>query len=764
MMNLLFKITLLIILNITTFTNKDNISIGLVSFILLTYLPGSIIFTFFKYNLKTIMEKISFYTGMGTIFIILLGLGINNLFPLVDIIRPLEMPQFMLAYNVSLIILMICSYVYHRNINKTYKMPKITFKTILFFLISSLIPFSAILGAISLNNNGTNIIALFTYFLIGIYSLLIFIFNNKLSTNKTSFSLYIISLVLLFMNSFRGWFNTGHDIQREFYVFSLTNSNKIWDMSLYRDPYNACLSLTILPTIYSSITHISDYFIFKILYQLIFSLTIVNIFSLLRRYISKSLAFIASLNFLFFPTFMTDMPMLGRQEFAFFFLSLMLFVHFENNISKIKKTILFIILSTGMILSHYSTSYVASMLFGFTYLSTIFVVIIHKFITKKIKIKKLNLHIEMKQRLNIIMIIFLIMFTIFWNSIYTNSSENINNTFSKIANNITRPFEEKQKTGEILYSIFSYKSVPPYSALEQYMLQTIKRIRHPKEDDAFFSKKIYSKYPIILDNQEILEPSIYLPTFIKNLINFDLVSKTRDSYAKIMQLFIIIGLISFTFYKKHKLKLPLEFYLLSIISLVLIVLQIVLPQSAIGYGILRFYQQSLMVFSIFIVLGFYWLLKAFFISSKFLRKMIIMIFMLFYFFLLSGFIPQLIGGYYPQLPLNNKGSYYSMYYTHKSDIATLEWLKPFANKINPIQSDAFDDAKIKTYAKSFPIAAVLPAVVKKNSYIYFNYPNVKFNRVLTYTNGGMVIYNYPIQFLEDNKNLIYSTSETAIYR
>lgn len=764
MRSFLINIILLVLLNIFTLFNKDNVFIGIAIFGLLTYIPGSNILSLIKYNNKTIMEKISLYTGFGTLFLILLGLGVNELLPLLGITRPLSQAPLMLSYNGAVMLLILGAYITNRHLKTIFKIPRISLPTIIFILTSSLIPIIAILGAVSLNNNGTNLIAFSTYILIGLYTLLIFIFNKKLSSNKITFALFITSLALLFMNSFRGWYNTGHDVQREFYVFNLTNVNKLWDMALYKDPYNACLSLTILPTIYSSITKINDYFIFKILYQFIFSFTVVNIFYLLRRYFSKSFVYLASLNFLFFPTFMTDMPMLNRQELAFFFLSLMFYILFDNTVSKVKKTTLFITMSTGMIMSHYSTSYVATALFWLTYFSSLLFILINKLAFKKNKIPVFASHLNLNQNLNVFMVLFPLLFTIFWNGIYTKTSENIQDTLVKIANNITQPFQEKEKTGETLYSIFSYKPVPPETSLDRYLQETTKKLRLQREEEAYYNKNTYSKYPITLHDQEILKPGIPLQYFNNSANSIDLISKIRESYAKLMQILIVIGLGLFIFYKKHSFNVPKEFYFLSIISLIMIAAQVVLPQSAIGYGILRFYQQSLMIFSIFIVLGLYWILKIFVARKIFIRELIVVIVILVYFFLLSGVIPQVIGGYYPQLPLNNKGTYYNMYYTHKSEITALEWIKPFANKKTPLQSDSFDAAKIKTYAKSYPIAATFPAVVRKSSYVYLNYSNAILNSVFLYTNGGLIIYKYPIEFLNDNKNLIYSSSEARIYR
>lgn len=774
----IINLLLLVLLNALVFLNNNNIFIGVIVFGLLTYIPGSVFLAALSYNNKTFFEKLSLIAGLGTLFLILWGFGVNETYPLLGISEPLSLLPFIVGYNIIVSIFIFVVSIVNSKIQTSIAFPKTSLQTILFYLLSLVIPTSAILGAISLNNHGTNFIALFTYILIGLYSVLIFIYNKRLSGNKISFGLFIMSLSLLFMNSFRGWYNTGHDVQREFYVFNLTNTYNFWDINFFKDPYNACLSLTILPTIYANITKINDYFIFKILFQILFSFTIVNIFYLLRNYFSKSFAYLASLNFLFFPTFLTDLPMLNRQELAFFFLSHMLYVVFDKTIFTVKKTIIFIFMSIGMVLSHYSTSYVATILLLLTYTSSLFLATIQKVLSKIFNFRIELEHLDIKRNINFVMVLFLMLFTVFWNSIYTQTSGNLQNTIVKIIDNISHPFSENQKTGENLYSIFGFKPIPPEVSLNKYVKEKTQELRKPSNEKDFYDKNISNKYPVTINDMDVLAPIPLLSDLFKNN-DVNIISNLRQSYAKIIQVLILIGMVLFIINRKSKYKLPIEYYLLSVISILLITVQLIVPQKAVEYGLLRLFQQSLMFFSIFIVLGLYWTLKIFFIRSTRIRETFVMIFILVFFFILSGVVPQLMGGYYPQLPLNNNGAYYNMYYTHNSELHTLKWVDPYVNNQSQLQSDSFDSvisnrsllqsdsfdsAKIRTYANTLPIAATFPAVVKKSSYVYLNYSNTIFNSVYLYYSGGLLVYNYPIQFLNENKNLIYSTSETKIYR
>ena len=89
----------------------------------------------------------------------------------------------------------------------------------------------------------------------------------------------MMGLSILFSTSLRGWFITGHDIQHEFAVFQVASRAGYWSIAGHNgDPYNACLSITILPTIIAKITTISAAYVYKVVFQAIFAFGIVPIY------------------------------------------------------------------------------------------------------------------------------------------------------------------------------------------------------------------------------------------------------------------------------------------------------------------------------------------------------------------------------------------------------------------------------------------------------------------------------------------------------
>jgi len=68
---------------------------------------------------------------------------------------------------------------------------------------------------------------------------------------------------------------------------------------------------------------------------------------------------------------MIDMTSVIRQEVAFLFFGLMLLVLFSKGIKPTLKKELFVLFGASMIVSHYSTAYIALALFTLTYILTL---------------------------------------------------------------------------------------------------------------------------------------------------------------------------------------------------------------------------------------------------------------------------------------------------------------------------------------------------------------------------------------------------------
>lgn len=61
-------------------------------------------------------------------------------------------------------------------------------------------------------------------------------------------------------------------------------------------------------------------------------------------------------------------------------------------------------------------------------------------------------------------------------------------------------------------------------------------------------------------------------------------------------------------------------------------------------------------------------------------------------------------------------------------------------------------------------SGIYPGLVNRDSYVYLGFNNVTNGSAYALYNNNGFIYNYPLEFLENNKNLLYSSSQAKIYR
>jgi len=234
--------------------------------------------------------------------------------------------------------------------------------------LSLTFPVLSVIGAWLLDTNGNNSVSVLLLVLISVYALLVTYYHDKISKNVYPLGILMISLSLLFMYSLRSPYIMGYDLSNEYYVFQLTKEDFHWDISKFNNPYNTILSITILPTMYSEILNIGDGYVFKILYQLVFSLVPLIIYITFAKYTEKWVAFLAAFFFMSNSAFSLQMTSVARQEVAMFFFTLTIFIMLTRKIHGPKGNIMYIIFGAALILSHYYQAYLFLLLLLLTYL------------------------------------------------------------------------------------------------------------------------------------------------------------------------------------------------------------------------------------------------------------------------------------------------------------------------------------------------------------------------------------------------------------
>lgn len=329
----------------------------IVGFIFITFLPGLLIIQILKLNEIQYTEKIVLCIGLSISFLIFFGLLINNLSGSLGYKTPLATIPLLIALNIAFIVFAVIGY--NVNKNSAFSLPSLNLTTSekAFLIVPILFPALSIFGMHNMKTADDNIIVMFLLVLIPIYIVFVCFLNHKFPKRIYPAVIFLISLSLLLLISLRSnHIIIGSDTGREFYFFQATLNNLQWTV-LGRSSLNACLSITLLPAIYTSILNMNSEFLYKILYPLIYSISPLVIYVLSKKYIGEFYAFLAACFFMFQVNFLWTASN-ARTNIAVLFFGLAMMTLFSDKIDPLKKRILFIVFMMSCLVSHYATTYI----------------------------------------------------------------------------------------------------------------------------------------------------------------------------------------------------------------------------------------------------------------------------------------------------------------------------------------------------------------------------------------------------------------------
>jgi len=744
---------------------------AILAFIFIITIPGLLIMLCLKIRNINFWEYLVYTVGLSVSFIMFAGLAVNWILPWLNITdKPLSLYPILICFDTILLVLWLIAQ--RRNEDNVHllifpfeeyqkegrkklkffpKFPQLSWLDRIFIIIPIFFPFMAVIGAFLLNNHGTNIVTMIMLGAIAVYVFLVVIFRDKLNENVFPWALYWMGLALLLMYSMRSWYFMGSDVVSEYHFFDLAIKNSIWDITKYTQGYNVCLSVSILPAILNLFINLDSLLIFKLISPLIFSIILIIIYLFFKNFSNTFFSFLAGFFFMSQVDYMSVMPSVIRQEIALLFFGLMLLVLFSKEINPKIKNLLFVIFGFSMIVSHYSTSYIALALFLFTYILTL---IYKLYENRKIKKEKLKLEQKSEFYLTGALVLILLIFGFLWYSQITNASSNIIDFTHNSLNNFNNLFrEDMQMQGQSFLDQFRLE--PAQKDANAMLQQELVSIQNKTNSVNTYPPEIFKDSSIKFIPLELTKSKFKMTETNKIYLVLGIIKKLG-------YIFIFIGLIFSLFLSKKK--KDTEYFLLSLIGLIFFIFMVLItliPLGSISYGTLRLYQQGLMVMSIFSIIGLEFSFKK---LPKGIRIIIIVLFLVIYFLIFTGFFNQLIGNNIPFSNLNNFGHSYNIYFISNTEINSIQWLSN-ENITKKLYASRIYKSPFQTFGSlPYPDWNIFPQILRKNSYVYAGNSETVFKKAYTLIQGGSIPYNFPTEFLNDNKNKIYNNGGSEIFK
>ena len=322
----------------------------IIGFIYIAFLPGFLILRVLKLGFKNPFEALPFCVGLSIAFSMFLGLAANELYPLLGLTEPLSVLPLLVTMGGVLQVLTVIT---RNNVSSvsSYSLP--SFKKMFPFVLIGIIPFLSIFGA--LYHNSTSLLLMAVMIAI-VFAIAIF-FRKFLPSEFFPIAIVVFAISLILQRELISQNLFGYDTFGEFYVFSATNTHSFWNASLNLtqselSDYNSCLSVTILPTMFSKLMNISGEWIFKVLYFVLYAFVPLTMYIMYKQNFGRVTAFLSAFYFVIFPRFYGEER---RQIVGELFLVLLLFTILSSSISLKKKQLLIAIFGIALVATHYST-------------------------------------------------------------------------------------------------------------------------------------------------------------------------------------------------------------------------------------------------------------------------------------------------------------------------------------------------------------------------------------------------------------------------
>ncbi|MDE1924558.1 MAG: DUF2206 domain-containing protein [Patescibacteria group bacterium] len=761
------------ILLVNTHFNAFQIQ-NIAAFISLIILPGFLTLMALRVRLP-VWSALACMVACSLLELMFIGLAGNTLLSTLGIATPLQASFLLGEVSAGVVALAFAAWIRSGDAAICIEFTALPWRECLFAFSPALFVACSVAGAIALNNGGSGFITLACFLGIALYLWMLARASATLEEWVIPTALFFISLSLLFMTSLRGWYVSGHDIQREYLVFQLAKEHGFWAVGYLQDAYNACMSITILPATLSRFFSMADPYLYKVLYQIFFAFVPPALYLTVRRYLSPAFALLSAVYFVAFPTFFMDMPYLNRQEIAFIFLACMFLVLFEESLSMRLRRGLFMFFGIGMVLSHYSTTYTVIAILVFVYLMQKALSAVRGFFERRsyspfarTSFADFNLSaVPAVPRITGLMVVSLMLASFLWSSVLTDTSQNsivrvVKETLATMASNS----KEDAQSSDVLYALFSWHPLNSQQLLAGYQQKVVAPQRAADPGD-YFAQSAYKSYPIVLAPQEVM-PLTALGSGLSAL-GFDVSSMNyilKQSSAKALQLLVVVGFCAALRGSRRVLSnIHSEFWLAACGSIVMVAGIVVLPVLSVEYGLLRAFQQSLLFLSLFVAIG-----SAVLFTEQKKATLFATIVAILFFLLSTGTIAQLTGGYDAPLYLNNSGSYYDRYYVDHSDERATSWVtgqlqKDIADGLHPELQSSELTIQSSTALYNLDVSVgVYPWLIRKSSYVLVGSPVVRRGVDNLSYNETPISYVYPIGFLDTNKDLLYDNGEARVYR
>jgi uncharacterized membrane protein len=608
---------------------------------------------------------------------------------------------------------------------------------------------AAVVGSARLDGGHGDAVSLLAVFL-GIGAVVVTAAQPRGSSRLDMAVLYSVGLALLLLTADRGAALSGHDIKIEYRIMQHVLATGRWAPGGFYRAYNSCLSITILPVVVMHLTGVTGTQVFRFVFQGFFGLSGPIAYLVARRVVGRAGAVLAGALFFAFPTFINDLPMLNRQEIALLFLGVAAYALLQTDWSRPSRQALAGTAGVGMVLSHYSTTYVALAVC----LAGLFCLRVEPWITLRgIHRPGPTSSPRPKPLLTWTSLSVIGLMALGWGG--------LNGTLGGIGSTIT------SSTRDLIHATGTRSSSAGYSLFDRPPAPTPKQAlgSYSRSQAALYASQIRLSNP---PPECVGQQATALPTQLTSVTAAGsalaragippgrVVGWLRTLTVALFELGAPVGVFVLLWRRRRGGQAQEDTLLaLGMGCLAVLAVTVVLPQVSVSYGLLRVYQEALLVLAPLIVVAGLAGLNHLRLGRTTLTAVVALVLAS-----TTGAVSQLVGGYPAQMNLNNTGSYYAAYYVSHDEVAAIDWIKAYMPPKAYLDTDDSGAATIRELTSLQPYDSLLPGLVPGQAYVLTRLVNNQI-RGVALAGDDIIRYSFPSSCLGSHP-ILFRSGQMAV--
>ena len=565
---------------------------------------------------------------------------------------------------------------------------------------------------------------------------------DRISQQSAAAVVFLLALAVLFATSLRGVGPTGHDIKIEFRVFQETLASGSWRPGGSFPDYRSCLSITTLPSFLCRMLGVAPLDVFRICYQLICAAVPVAVLLVARRVLGTRGATLAAGLFIAFPAFVNDLPMLNRQEPALLFFAVAMLAIVERQGSRLQRTALCAAMLAGITVTHYSSTYIAAGVIVAAWL----LLSARRTVRRSTGTTATG---DYAHALTLPLVLIALALPVGWSAVTGSGSNLLTSMHSTVS-----AFRDKlaASSDAVGYS-FLPAGEPPLTdeqALQDYATRSGVAGAVPPP----------SCVPQLLPADSLptgaagraLESIGAAPTTINRW--------SRTGAVVLFELGAVLGAFLLWVRTRRSLRSAHTVAVLCGGALVMLGATVFLPQLSVDYGLLRLYQQMLVMLAPAAMLALTTALRP---LGRWIARAGTAVIVTGCLITTSGVLPQTLGEYQPQLSLNNAGPYYHAYYAAAGDVAAARWSAANIPATAPLIADGAASAMLRSFPGRDVLEGLVPGRIPPESYLQVRVSGPDRAEAVGIWRERVLRYTFPLHCVTANRPLLHAEDNYRIY-